>query len=253
MSRVALASVLVATIVVIITLSIYLPRLLVSGDQKYKVAMAGRSVTEQWFRRRTLPSILNKISIWREWPIPYDKYSDDGIYYERIAIPSPTKNREKPGYVYGGESYKEIVGGLSHEKYDALMFKFCFVDFDDGRIKNSDDVQNRFNEMTGFAKKIHGLARARGIKLVLGNAMPTLAPSQYGQSLRRKYNQWLNDYASHETDVVIVDLFGFLADDQGKLRKEYSFDLSDNDSHLNEVADKLYGESLKKAIGQVRK
>ena len=45
MSRVALASVLVATIVVIITLSIYLPRLLVSGDQKYKVAMAGRSVT----------------------------------------------------------------------------------------------------------------------------------------------------------------------------------------------------------------
>lgn len=252
MSRVALAALLVATTVIIIALSIYLPRLLVSSDQKYKVAMAGRSVTEQWFRRRSLPSVLNKISIWREWPIPYDKYSDDEVYYERIKLPSPTKNREKTGYVYGGESYKAIEDKLNHDKYDVLMFKFCFVDFDDGRIKNSHDVQSRLNEMTGLTKKIHGLARTRGIKLVLGNAMPSLAPSQYGQSLRREYNQWLNDYASHKMDVVILDLFGSLVDDHGKLRKEYSFDLSDNDSHLNEVADKLYGESLNKAIGQVR-
>jgi hypothetical protein len=253
MPRVALTAVLIAIVaVIIVALYIYLPRILVSSDQNYKVAMAGRSVTDQLFRRRALPSVLNKISIWRQWPIPYNKYIQDGVYYELTEIPAPTKNRGKPGYEYGGESYKIIESSVNREKYDTLVFESCFVEFDDAKLKNSGDVQNRLAEMTGLVKRIHGLAKARGMKFIVGNAMPSLSPSEHGQTLRRAYNQWLNDYALSEPDVVILDFFGLLADADGKLRKEYSLDLSDQDSHLNETADRLFGERLKQAVSLVR-
>lgn len=250
--RVLTTGLIAIATVVSVALYVYLPRVFVSSDQKYKVAMAGQSVTDHWFRRRVLPSVLNDISIWRQWPIPYDKYSRDGIYYQRIVLLPPAKNRRKPSYEYGAEDYKIIENKLYQENFDALMFKFCFTDFDDRTIQSTSDEQTRFEEMTKLVKRIHGLTRERGIKLILGNTLPSLTPSPHAQDLRRKYNEWLDSYVSGKPDVVKLDLFGTLADAEGRLREEFSLDLSDHDSHLNKHAYTLLEQKLRDTVNGLR-
>ena len=46
------------------------------------------------------------------------------------------------------------------------------------------------------------------------------------------------------SDVTQIDLFGILSDEHGKLRKDYSVDLEDSDSHPNRKAFKSLDEDL---------
>lgn len=245
-------SVTVTAIIVLIAVYLYLPNILVTSKGKYSVAMAGRSVTQQWFKRRRLPSVLNNISIWREWPIPYNKHQEGDVYYERIAIPSPQKNRKKQDYLYGQETYKTLKEVIKSSKFDALFYKFCFVDFGDNSIKDQESEEQRFLNMTDLVRKIHTLTKMKNMKMILGNALPTLTPGEYGQELRLRYNHWAKDYTNKNEDMILMDLYGTLSDKNGQLNKKYSLDLSDMDSHLNQDAYTLLENELSIKIRELQ-
>ncbi len=49
--------------------------------------------------------------------------------------------------------------------------------------------------------------------------------------MRYKLNDWVDEYAKGNEDVVKIDLLGPLAASNGGLKEEYSIDLEDSDSH----------------------
>jgi hypothetical protein len=203
-----------------------------SAKDKVSILMAGRSTTDLWFRYWNLPGILNKISVWRNWPLPYKKYAENGYYFEYFSVPAPKKSEEPNGY-FGQAMYQRIVDQLKANKYNILSFKYCFVDFGDNSITSQDEAEQRFSNLTSLVEKVHNLAREKNMKLLLYTALPSFQPGEYAQMLRIKFNRWIEDYSKSNDDVFMVDLYKNLTDDEGKLKAEYSVDPSDSDSHMN--------------------
>jgi hypothetical protein len=220
----------------IFTALFYYHKSSISSEDKFKILMAGRSTTDMWFRYWNLPSWLNDISIWRDWHIPYKKYVYNDFYFEYLPIPSPKSNLGKQKYKYGKGVYYQISTKLKNENFNALSFKFCFVDFDDTSIKTSQDLDQRLDEMINLVTKLHELCMSKGIKFIIQNALPGFKPSIYGQELRAKLNNWITEYAITNNDVIEIKLYENLIDDEGKLKREFSIEPKDEDSHLNKKA-----------------
>ena len=231
---------------------LYMPKFFYSPKGKYAVAMGGRSVMDMWFRYWNIPGILNKLSIYKPWPIPYKKYQEDDTYFEYMPLEAPHRNMKEKGYEFGHEMYRSLVQRLDGKRYDALLFKFCFVDFGDKSITTREKADKRFDEMISLTKKVHKLASEREMKLILGNSLPTLKPGPFSLELRRKYNDWVDEYEKGNEDVVEIDLFGTLADNNGRLNEEYSINLGDLDSHPNMKAFELLEEQLFHKIQQIK-
>lgn len=217
---------------------------------KYKILMAGRSTTDMWFRYWNLPSFLNKISVWRNWYIPYQKYVYENIYFEYLAVPSPHKNIDISEY-YGQEMYNVIVKKIELDNYDALSFKFCFVDFDDRSILNREEAEQRYNDMISLMIRVHQLTQNKNIKLILQNSLPSFKSSKFGQEIRKKLNNWLSQYVMNQPDVVEVKLFENLIDESNNLKPEYSIDPSDQDSHINQAAFKIIEKEFINKVNQI--
>jgi hypothetical protein len=241
--------IIIISVVILFVSYIYIPKLLITPDNKFTVLMAGQSVTDHWFRYRELPAPLNAISIWKSWPIPYDKHVSGSYYFKQLRIPSPRRNEIKSGY--GAETLTSIQSELDKKNYNALMFKFCFTDFLDGDLHNEKEVNNEFNKMTTLVKKVHNIAKSHNTKLILGNALPLLKPNDLSQQLRIKYNSWVNDYAINNTDIVTVDLYDNLVDKYGRLKVSYSLDPGDDDSHLKKDVYKILENELSSSLKQL--
>jgi hypothetical protein len=235
----------VIIIVALITISVvYLPKLTYSSKDKYTVAMAGRSVMDMWFRYWNIPKVLNSISVYKPWPIPYNQYQRGDFYFEYIRLSSPRKNVDKPGVEYGQEMFRTLVNQINGREYNAVLFKFCFVDFGDKSLTSPENVNERFQKMSSLAKKVHNFAKNMNMKLLLPNSLPALKPGVYGQELRYKYNTWVDEYSAQEADVIKIELFGTLTDQEGKLKPEFSVDLDSVDPHPNMQAFRLLEKEL---------
>lgn len=190
--------------------------------------MTGRSVMDLWFKHWNWPLILNKKGVYRQWPIPYKKYVRNDIYLQYIPINAPC------GESFGKGTLDSIRSQVDNARFDALFFKYCFVDFGDKSLKNEFACSKRFENMISLIVKIHRYARKEGMLLILGNALPTLTPGEFGQKLRIQFNRWVSEYASKNHDVVTFDLFNILSDKDGKLRSDFA--RASYDSHPNNKA-----------------
>lgn len=246
----AVAAVVIGVLAVVY---VYVPKLFINPEGKYTVLMSGRSVTEQMFRRWELPGILNRLSIWRDWYIPFSEHVDGDKYFQQLPTPSPTTNYNKPGYEYGKVTLDTITGALNKEKYNAMMFELCFVDFRDKSLKSDEDAEQLYNHITSLVQRVHDITKQHNTKLILPDALPVLDPGVHAQQVRMKYNQWVADYEKNNNDVVKLNLFDRLTDTEGKLKREYSIDLSDNDSHLNTEANSILANELMTAIDRLKK
>ena len=242
----------IVIIVIVIAVIVYVPKLTYSPKGNYSVAMAGRSVMGMWFRYWNIPSILNKLSIYKPWPVPFKKYQKGGVFLEYIPMEPPHRGVKDKGYEFGQEMYRTLKQQIDGKKYDALFFKYCFVEFDDRSIISKEKADKRFDEMTLLAKKVHKLAVEKKMKLILGNSLPSLKPGKFNQELRYRFNDWVDEYSSENKDVVMLDLFNPLIDSSGKLKEKYSIDLEDSDPHPNMEAFELVEEQLFHKIQQIK-
>lgn len=221
---------------------------------KFNVAMTGRSVMDMWFRHMNLPSFLNRLSIYKNWPLSYKKYEKESLVMEYVAVPPPHRNY-KPGVnEFGNEMFSEVKKILATDRHDALLFKFCFVDFGDKSIDTEKAANERFEELVKLTMKVHDLTRSKKRVLILGNSLPSLTPGQYAQGIRLRYNAWVGEYAAkNANDVVMIDLYTPLVDIEGRLKREYSVNLSESDSHPNALGFKALEKELFTKIDLARK
>ncbi len=242
----------IVVILVIIATIIYVPKLTYSAKGNYAVAMGGRSVMGMWFRYWNIPSILNKLSIYKPWPIPFKKYQKGDVFLEYIPMEAPHRGVKDKGYEFGQEMYRTLKQQIDGKKYDAVLFKYCFVEFDSRSITSKEKADKRFDEMTLLAKKVHKLAGEKKMKLILGNSLPSLKPGEFNQKLRYRFNDWVEEYSNENKDVVMLDLFNPLIDSSGKLKEKYSIDLEDSDPHPNMEAFELLDKQLFRKISELK-
>jgi len=217
-------------------------------EGKYRVAMAGRSVMRQWFKYWNYPRALSRYAVHLPWPIPWKEYAKDEYYFQYVQIVQP--RADDPGKAYGQEALAALRRQVSGQRYDALFFKLCYIDFQDKRIRDEGTRIELFGRMRTLLEKVHAFAREQGVPLIVGNALPVLAPAEHAQRLRREYNGWLAEYAAKSRDTAVFDQFGLLTDGSGGLRRELARGPFDN--HLNDRAYAILEEPLFRTLSGLR-
>lgn len=217
-------------------------------EGKYRVAMAGRSVMRQWFKYWNYPRALSRYAVHFPWPIPWKEYAKDGFYFQYVQIVQP--RADGPEKSYGQEALAALRRQVSGERFDALFFKLCYIDFQDKRIRDEGTLRELFGRMRNLLEKVHAFAGEQGVPLIAGNALPVLAPAEHAQRLRREYNAWLAEYAAKHRDTAVFDQFGLLTDSGGGLRRELARGPFDN--HLNDRAYEILDESLLRTLSGLR-
>jgi hypothetical protein len=172
-----------------------------------EVWMMGRSVMSGWF------------SHWG---------SDPDYVHDRFTLRH--KVVESPPDIAG--SVAAIVDSVSMCQTPVMFFKLCFVDFAGG---DSATAQANLDRNLGFITRVDSIVQARGLKLILGNALPQVASATDPWLVwnHRQHNQRLNDFAAVHPDVHVFDLYSLLSDTSGALRPEYA--TSSSDSHPNDA------------------
>jgi hypothetical protein len=151
---------------------------------------------------------------------------------------------EKNGYLL---DYKELDGndiaGSFARNTEGLapgsvaFFKFCFVDFD------GSNLQQREKEV----EKVIQTASERGLKLVIGNALPVRKQDGTPEMLDeyKQYNAFLLQKAAGSQGVWIYDFYGVLTGPDGWLKPEYQTE----DSHPNDEAYSALDPSFFELLG----
>jgi hypothetical protein len=204
------------------------PALYSSSTGKFRVLMAGRSTMDQWFKSWNWPQLIHQHAIWRKWPIPYTKLARGPVYLELAEVPTP-KFTDDPA-TNGQNMFDAVAQHADPSRYDAVFFKFCFIDFD-AREMNADQRRQKLRQMTGLVEKVHAMTRQRGLKLILGTALPVQRPLPEALALRKDFGLWVQDYTKARQDVAMMDLNGPLADETGRLRPEFA--RHQLDDHVN--------------------
>jgi len=217
-------------------------------EGKFRVAMAGRSVMRQWFKYWNYPRALSRYAVHFPWPIPWKEYAKDGFYFRYVQIVQP--RADGPGEAYGQEALAALRRQVSGERFDALFFKLCYIDFRDRRIRDEGTREELFGRMRTLLQKVHAFAREQGMPLIAGNALPVLSPAEHAQLLRREYNAWLAGYAANHRDIAVFDQFGLLTDSGGHLRRDFARGSFDN--HLNDRAYAILEEPLLRSLSELR-
>jgi hypothetical protein len=195
---------------------------------KHRIAMAGRSTMDHWFKSWNWPYPFHRYAIWRNWPIPYGRYAKAGYYFDLVAVPTPSFSEDP--LANGQNMLDAIAGQTAADRYDAVFFKFCYIDFD-ARDMTADVREKKLRQMTGMVEKVHGLTQKRGQKLVLGTALPVQQSSVEATRLRKDFTDWVKAFGQRRADVAVVDLFTPLVDEHGRLRPEFA--RAPYDDHLN--------------------
>ena len=112
------------------------------------------------------------------------------------------------------------------------FFKFCFADF------NGSNLAQREKEVG----QVIATAKARQLKLMIGNALPVRKEDGSAQMVReyRDYNVFLTRQAASNPDVWVYDFYGVLAGGDGFLKPEYQTE----DSHPNDKAYQVLDQSF---------
>jgi len=105
-----------------------------------------------------------------------------------------------------------------------VFFKFCFVDFDGSNLARRE----------GELEQVIGTARAKGLKLVVGNALPVRAQDGNARIVNeeKKFNEFLAGKADAGPNIWVLDMNGVLAGPDGYLKPGYDT----GDSHPNNTA-----------------
>jgi len=154
----------------------FIPRALYCSPKgKIRIAMAGRSTMDHWFKSWNWPYPIHRYAIWRNWPIPYRKYAQGRYYFELLPVPGPSfsDNADENG----GGMFETISRQADPKRYDALFFKYCFVDFG-GKQMNEEGRKAQLRQMENLVEKVHRLTKERGMKLLLGTALPVIDPGE---------------------------------------------------------------------------
>jgi len=202
----------------------------------------------QWFKRWNYPRALSRYAIRFPWPIPWKEYAKDGFYFRYVQIVQP--RADGPGEAYGQEALAALRRQVSGERFDALFFKLCYIDFRDKRLRDEGTRKELFGRMRTLLEKVHAFAVEQGLPLIVGNALPVMAPAEHAQRLRSEYNAWLAEYAARHRDIAVFDQFGLLTDSGGGLRRELARGAFDN--HLNDGAYAILEESLLRTLSDLR-
>jgi len=109
-----------------------------------------------------------------------------------------------------------------------------------------DEWQKRFEGLTKTITAAHEMTAKRKMKLIVGNALPLLNPSDATLRLQVAYNQWLQDFAARHDDVRVFDLFSVMVGPNGQLREEFARDKDDD--HPNDRAFSLLDERFFKDV-----
>ncbi len=195
------------------------PALYSSPSGKYRIAMAGRSTMHQWFKSWNWPYLLHRYSIWRPWPIPFQRYAKGRYYFDVVPVPTPALSDDPDEN--GRNMFDAVAAQADPQRYDAVFFKFCYVDFQDGTL-TPELRPARFKQMTSLVSNVHAMARQRGLRLLLGTALPVQQPAAESNALRREFSDWVRSYAEGHADTAVVDLYAPLVDEAGRLRPEYA-------------------------------
>jgi hypothetical protein len=172
-----------------------------------EVWMMGRSVMSGWFTH------------WGSDPV----YVHNRFTLRHWIVESP------PDIV---ASVQAVVDSVTMCQTPVMLFKLCFVDFEGG---DSATAQANLDRNLGYVTQVDSIVEARGLKLILGNALPQVASSTDPWLVwnHRQYNQRLNDFATAHPDVHIFDLYSVLSNANGELKPEYA--TSSSDSHPNDA------------------
>lgn len=171
------------------------------------VWMMGRSVMSGWF------------SHWGSDPL----YARDRFTLKHKVVEGP------PDIV---ASVQAIVDSVSMCEVPVMFFKLCFVDFEGG---DSATAQANLDRNLGYITQVDSIVQARGLRLILGNALPQVASGTDPWLVwnHRQYNSRLNDFAAQHPDVHVFDLYSALSDAGGALKAQYA--TSADDSHPNDA------------------
>ena len=153
---------------------------------------------------------------------------------------------EKNGYFL---DYKELDGNDISPSFannteglapgSIAFFKFCFVDFD------GSNLSQREREV----EKVIQTARDRGLRLIIGNALPMRKSDGSPEILNeyRQFNAFLQQKARENQDVWVYDFYGVIAGGDGWLKPEYQTE----DSHPNDKAYAALDPSFLELLGAV--
>lgn len=181
------------------------------------ILVYGRSVTEDWFRFRGVPS-------------------GRGYQRGRYRLVHNSFEPYQPDIVRWPA---QIVSDLQRfGKYvKAVHYKLCFVDFNEK--SNIGDYRELANEI------FQDVVIERKKLLIVGNALPLVAESSSAPIIaqQRAYNEMLRTLSlKHPKQVFIFDQYALLANASGHLKTEFA--ASKTDSHLNlrgyEALEKAY-------------
>jgi len=199
-----------------------------SSENRFRIAMCGRSTMGLWFKHWNWPYPLRIKFTYRSWPIAYHKYARDNLYLEYLPIDSP--NIRDTRVEFGENMLRSFTSYLDKGPYDAAFLKFCFVDFP---IEDT-QWQARYDNLKKTVIAAHDSAAKKQLKLIVGNALPLLTPSDTTIHLQKAFNTWLNEFAASHKDVMVFDFFNLLTDEEGRMRKELA--RGNDDPHPNDRA-----------------
>jgi hypothetical protein len=171
------------------------------------VYMLGRSVMAGWF------------SHWGGSPYARGRFT---LEYHPVQPP--------PDIVASAQA---IIDSLTLCDEPVLFFKLCFLDFVGG---DSLAAQQNLDRNVGYVDSVYTAATGRGLKMIVGNALPKVADSTDRWLVwnHLQYNQRLLDLAAqHPSTLSVFDLYSVLADSAGSLNPAYA--TSPSDSHPNDV------------------
>lgn len=124
----------------------------------------------------------------------------------------------------------------------AVLFKFCFVDF------NGVEYDNELDSYLEYVAEVADAAEARGVSLILGTALPKVSGEttpelvEEHREFAARLKEFATDRRARGQDVVVLDLNAVLADDDGALRDRFA--VSADDSHLTDAAYDALDEAL---------
>jgi hypothetical protein len=204
---------------------------------KVRILMCGRSTMGLWFKHWNWPYPLRIKTTYKPWPIPYKIFANNKLYLKYCELSGP-RSKDK-GVPFGESMIKSFEDGLKLDKYSGAFFKFCYVDYP---VNSSKEKEERLSDLKNVITRVHSITHARGMKLVVGNAMPLMKPTSDTVQLQNEFNKWLIEFTKDKKDMMILDMYKPFVDKDGKLRREMA--RSEDDTHLGEKAFQLLDKSF---------
>lgn len=208
-------------------------------QKEISVMMAGRSTMELWFKHWNWPKLLRLRGTYRNWPISYETFEKDGLRLVYRQMQSP--GSRDGGSAWGARMVASFRDALDEEAPQVAFFKFCFVDFNLKGTKSEERLEN----MKRTVSDAYELCQARGIPLIVGNAIPLGQPTPQAVPLQRAFNHWLQAYAEGRDDLTVFDFYGILADEEGALPRSLwrsSDDIHPHDKAYDLLDQRFFGD-----------